>query len=104
MPTRRRVREVVLQILYEEDINPARKPAIASVFLETRMRKNKGLVAFGEELLLGVRTHRKEIDALITQFAANWSIKRIATIDRNVLRMAVYEMKWGWRPRSGCHQ
>lgn len=94
MTTRRRVREVVLQVLYEEDINPARKISNSSQFLETRMRKNKPLVAFGEELLSGVRKNRKDIDQLIGQNAANWSVKRMATIDRNILRLATFEMIW----------
>lgn len=98
MTTRRRVREVVLQILYEEDINPVRKMSAASLFLETRMRKNKPLVAFGEELLAGVRKNCKEIDGLISQNAANWSVKRMATVDRNVLRLATYEMIWAGVP------
>jgi transcription antitermination protein NusB len=62
------------------------------------MRKNKPLVAFGEELLTGVRKHRKELDALIGQNAANWSVKRMATIDRNVLRLATFEMIWSGVP------
>jgi transcription antitermination protein NusB len=98
MTTRRRVREVVLQILFEEDINPARKISTSSQFLETRMRKNKPLVAFGEGLLAGVREHRKDIDALIGQNAANWSVKRMATVDRNVLRLATFEMIWAGVP------
>lgn len=98
MTTRRRVREVVLQVLYEEDINPARKISLSSEFLQTRMRKNKPLVIFGEELLSGVRKHRKEIDLMIGQNAANWSVKRMATIDRNVLRLAVFEMLWAGVP------
>ena len=98
MTTRRRVREVVLQILFEEDINPVRKLSAASHFLETRMRKNKPLVAFGEGLLTGVRQNRKDIDALIGLNAVNWSVKRMATVDRNVLRLATFEMIWAGVP------
>lgn len=98
MTTRRRVREVVLQILFEEDINPVRKISAASQFLETRMRKNKPLVAFGEGLLAGVRENRKDIDALIGLNAANWSVKRMATVDRNILRLAAFEMRWAGVP------
>ena len=98
MTTRRRVREVVLQVLYEEDINPARDAGLSSKFLETRMRKNKPLVAFGEELLTGVRKNRKAIDQCIGQNAANWSVKRMATIDRNVLRLATFEIIWAGVP------
>jgi N utilization substance protein B len=43
-----------------------------------------------------VEDHRDEIDALITKFADRWSIDRMPVIDRNLLRIAVYEL--GWKP------
>ncbi len=94
MTTRRRVREVLLQILYEEDMNPLRSEAAASEFLTRRMRKNKPLIAFGEGLLAGVRKRRREIDELLGNNAANWSVKRMTVVDRNILRLAAYEMLW----------
>lgn len=94
MTTRRRVREVLLQILYEEDMNPLRSEAAASEFLVRRMRKNKPLIAFGEGLLAGVRQRRREIDDLLGNNAANWSVKRMTVVDRNILRLAAYEMLW----------
>lgn len=94
MTTRRRVREVVLQLLYEEDINPLRSDAHASDFLTTRLLRNKPLVAFGTSLLAGIRQNRKAIDQKIERHAANWSIKRMTTVDRNILRMATFEMLW----------
>jgi N utilization substance protein B len=49
-------------------------------------------VAFAQSLIDGVRTHRTQLDKLLSKHSANWSIKRMATIDRNVLRIAAYEM------------
>jgi len=98
MTTRRRAREVVLQVLYEDDMNPTRDRMLSKQFIENRMLRNKPLIAFGEELLAGVRTRRNEIDSLVGQYAANWSVKRMSTIDRNVIRLATYEMVFGKVP------
>jgi N utilization substance protein B len=98
MTTRRRAREVVLQVLYEEDMNPMRDIAIADQFLAKRMLHNKPLIAFAQQLLVGVREHRDEIDEILTKHAANWSVKRMTTIDRNILRMSTFEMLHGGVP------
>ena len=95
MTTRRRAREVVLQVLYEDDMNPTRNMMLSKQFIEKRMLRNKPLVNFSEDLLAGVRTRRNEIDSLVGQYAANWSVKRMSTIDRNVIRLATYEMVFG---------
>ena len=98
MTTRRRAREVVLQVLYEEDMNPMRESAIADEFVSKRMLHNKPLVAFAQQLLRGVRIHRDAIDEILTKHAANWSVKRMTTIDRNILRMSTFEMMYGGVP------
>lgn len=98
MTTRRRAREVVLQVLYEDDMNPTRNLAVADQFLVDRLRENKPLVAFARELLAGVRKNRQVLDKTLTQHAANWSVKRMSPIDRNVLRLATYEMVLGGVP------
>jgi len=98
MTTRRRAREVVLQVLYEDDMNPTRDMMLSKQFIESRMLRNKPLIAFGEELLAGVRKRRSEIDSLVGLHAANWSVKRMSTIDRNVIRLATYEMVFGKVP------
>jgi len=95
MTTRRRAREVVLQVLYEEDVNPLRDLAIADQFLAKRMLHNKPLIAFAQQLLVGVRNHRDELDVILTRHAANWSVKRMTTIDRNILRMSTHEIVFG---------
>ena len=47
---------------------------------------------FAEELIRGVISKHREIDALIEKFAANWDVERIGTVERNVMRLAIYEM------------
>ena len=47
---------------------------------------------FADRLIRGVVEHRGELDRRIMQFAQNWDLKRMAVVDRNVLRLAIYEM------------
>jgi N utilization substance protein B len=48
--------------------------------------------AFAESLIQGVWTHRDELDELITKFSRNYQLSRLAAVDRNILRLAVYEI------------
>jgi N utilization substance protein B len=98
MITRRRAREVVLQLLFEEDLHPTRDDQIAKAFLAKRLHHHQALVAFAQSLIDGVRENRPQIDKLLSKHSANWAIKRMATIDRNVLRIAAYEMLHGDTP------
>lgn len=75
-----------------------RDEAVAEDFLARRLLRNPALVEFARNLWKGVREHRSEIDKRIGRHSANWSIKRMATIDRNVLRIATYEMVYGGVP------
>ncbi len=56
------------------------------------MRNNRPLVEFARGLLSSIRESRKEIDAALSAKAANWSLRRMAAIDRNVLRLGAYEI------------
>jgi N utilization substance protein B len=98
MSTRRRAREIVLQVLYEEELHPLRDPADAQAFLERRLLHHAPSVEFASKLWRGVLEHRAELDLRIGKHSANWSLKRMATIDRNVLRIAAYEMLYGAVP------
>ena len=98
MSTRRRCREVVLQILYEDDLNPERNLKNSEQFLVSRLKGNRPLIEFANSLLRGVRQHRRELDKQLTEKATNWSLRRMAAIDRNVLRLAGYEMLFGGTP------
>jgi N utilization substance protein B len=54
--------------------------------------------AFANGLVRGVARQSKELDALIRKHAANWRLERMAAVDRNILRMAIYEMRAGETP------
>lgn len=92
MATRRRAREVVLQMLYEADINPGREPESSLDFITRRMRGRKALANFGFALLRGTLLHRDKIDQELARYAAHWSLSRMAVTDRNILRLGAYEI------------
>jgi len=99
MATRRRAREIVLQLLYEADINPGgRDPEATRAFIKSRMQGRKALTDFADMLLKGTLAHRDEIDMRISKLAAHWSISRMAVPDRNVLRLGGYEILYGETP------
>lgn len=98
MTRRSRVREVVLQILYEDDLNPQRNLAVAERFLYSRLRYDRAAIDFGQNLLTGVRQNRVELDALLQSKAENWRLERMAVTDRNVLRLGTYELLYSDTP------
>lgn len=99
MSRRSRAREIVLQILYEDDLNPDRNLATVDQFLVRRLNQEKELVDFARELLAGVRRNRGELDRLLTERADNWSLDRMAVTDRNVLRLGAYEILYSDTPQ-----
>jgi transcription antitermination protein NusB len=92
MSRRSRAREVVLQILFEDDMNPSHNLAASDQFLRQRLNQDPVLIAFATALLAGVRHHRPELDEMLSARAQNWSLRRMAVTDRNVLRLGAYEM------------
>lgn len=91
MARRSRAREVVLQVLYQDDLNPQTLPASADWFLQSRLGSAE-LVEFARSLLSGVRRNRTELDELVGRTADNWSLERMAPTDRNILRLGAYEI------------
>lgn len=92
MATRRRAREIVLQLLYEADLNPGREPESSLDFIIRRMRGRKALAQFAQQLLQGTLLHRDQIDRQLARYATNWTLSRMAVTDRNILRMGAYEI------------
>jgi len=91
VPRRSRAREVAFQVLYREDLNPDGDPADDDALLVHRLQHEE-LIEFARALVAGVRQYRAEIDTRIEATAANWSLRRMAATDRNVLRLGAYEL------------
>ena len=97
MPSRYRSRQTALQILYLCDQRqlPADQ-AIASYYDSLSSEEAEPVNErdpFAEDLASGVLSDQGAIDALIAQFAENWRMERMAVVDRNILRLAVHEMR-----------
>jgi transcription antitermination factor NusB len=88
---RTRAREIALQALFCGDLVEG-LPAETAKEVIGHAEANHEVKAFAEELSLGVLAQIGEIDRRITSAADNWDIKRLAVVDRNVLRLAVFEM------------
>jgi transcription antitermination protein NusB len=91
MTRRSKARQVAFQVLYQDDLNPRVNPAEADALIVRRLRKDD-LIEFARDLVSGVRRNRPDMDARIEQVAENWSLKRMAATDRNILRLGAYEL------------
>src|SRR5512137_847045 len=91
MGARRDGREEALQILYGMESNPVTVPQALRHFWEGT-RGSAAAQAFAEELVTGVVEHKAKIDALIEEKSTNWTVPRMARIDLNILRLAVFEL------------
>lgn len=90
---RREGREAALQFLFSHDLNPSLAPDTpeAEAFWQLRTAKSR-VRDFANELLRGLMPHLPEIDGLIAATSENYAFNRLAAVDRNLLRLAVYEM------------
>lgn len=92
MSRRRRAREVVLQILYQRDLNSEPAFDVEDDFLRGRLQNDDALFDFAKGLIRGVVGNREKIDEHLQAAAENWKISRMAVTDRAVLRMGAYEI------------
>lgn len=96
MRKRTLARELALQVLYQMDITgDACEPALNNFWAARSEEKIEEEVKnFADELVKGVSANLAQIDEKIMSYAANWQLKRMAVIDRNVLRMGCFELIW----------
>jgi N utilization substance protein B len=102
MGSRRKARECALQMLFAADVAETRADELARTFwseladgeLEPQARE------FATQLAMGTLAHLEEVDQRIRSRAEHWRINRMALVDRNVLRLAVYEFLHEPTPRT----
>jgi N utilization substance protein B len=97
MGVRRRAREAALQFLFQEDFkleDGHREENLLERFdaFCTLYQVNRKARPYAQEMLEGIIHIREKIDSLIGKAASNWRLSRIAATDRNILRLAVFEM------------
>ena len=90
MKTRRRARRVTLETLYEYDIAEHPPGEILQHRLADQPMESSG-VEFASYLIQGVIEHQYETDKLISRYAPEWPLDQMAVIDRNILRIAIFE-------------
>src|SRR5699024_388621 len=86
---RREAREQAFQILFQLDINEEEPLKALDVFLTSKQNDT-----FLKSLTEGVITYKQELDELIAKNVENWTFSRIATAEKTILRMAVFEVKY----------
>jgi N utilization substance protein B len=92
MGARRKARICALQMLFQFDISRPRVDELVRTYWGELASEIVGDVRqFSTDLALGTIQHVDEIDALIVRRAENWRISRMAVVDRNILRLAIYE-------------
>ncbi len=98
--SRHRSREAALQALYAADLGrkagaPSAEEALAGVAANFELPA--GALAFAKELVTGVEAELEVLDAQIGAAAQRWRVERMAVVDRNILRLAAWEMLFGGR-------
>lgn len=96
MANRHLLRTVAMQSLFQWDFNGQRDDINAVVATNlTEFAPGVEDSTFAYDGARGVAEHREEIDAMIQQWAPHWPIEQITNVDRNVLRLGIYELKFG---------
>lgn len=91
MGKRRKARESTLQILFQLEFDDSEPEDVFGSFWKER-KASKEIKDYSQWLVEGISSHRERIDNLIQSVSANWRIARMAIVDRNVLRIAVFEL------------
>lgn len=92
MGTRRRARECALQLLYMWEFHRQLDHAGREAFWLDRGQEEPAIREFATVLVCGVVAEIERVDELIRGASLNWRIDRMATVDRNILRLATFEM------------
>jgi len=92
MGARRKARELALQMLFQRDMAGNDPQSIIDTF-EDLQRVRANVRDFAEKIFLGTVENIEEIDAVISAQADNWRLERMAAVDRNIIRMSIYELK-----------
>ena len=91
MGTRRKSRELALQMLFQADMGRQDEEYVRRTFWAERDQMEEGVRAFADELFQVAMDRGEQIDHLIEEHAEHWRMDRMAAVDRNVLRAAVAE-------------
>lgn len=100
--SRRKAREMALQALFQLDYNKvAVEEAMVAVFAEHGVAEAQdGAKTYAEQLVQGTQAHLPAIDETLSSLSNEWKVERMAGVDRNIARIAIYEMQYSPEPLS----
>lgn len=87
---RRQSREIALQILFQTEYAP--QISFEDLFSIYDEQKDRGIIKYADDLVRGVQTHKMKVDEKIQEASRHWKIDRMGGVDRNILRISVFEM------------
>jgi N utilization substance protein B len=93
MGSRRQARELALQLLYQTELTGA-DPGEMQHHSEAWQGASDDVRRFADDLLRGVMAHREAIDENLGRQTSHWRLERLAAVDRNILRLALYELMY----------
>ncbi|MFH1665835.1 MAG: transcription antitermination factor NusB [Candidatus Omnitrophota bacterium] len=85
-------REIALKILYAKDISRDPAEECCQRFWEHSDIGDESVRKFTDHLVMGIDANRVEVDDMIMKYTTNWQLARMAAIDRNILRIASFEL------------
>ena len=91
MGGRHEARQWAVQFLFQRDFNAGDIESALADFWQDKKSSDKSRL-FAEELIQGVESKKDELDRLIRKYAEHWDVRRMGAVDRNVMRVALYEM------------
>jgi len=91
MKSRTRARSIALQVLYEVDLS-RHEPGIILADRFTRLKMDDSLIKFISQIVSGVIEYKVILDEFIADFAPEWPLDQVAVVDRNLLRIALWEI------------
>lgn len=94
MPARRRARKRALDVLYEADVRKLGLLEVLESYVARLERPHPEHLEYAVKLVKGVAEHKERIDELISSYAEGWTLQRMPVVDRNLARIAVYELLW----------
>lgn len=92
--SRRKAREMALQTLFQLDYNHIGKEEALQMVFSERQDVSDSAKAYAEEIVNGTKNYLEEIDKIITSVSTDWKLDRMTGVDRNISRIALYEMKF----------
>ncbi|HEX9537090.1 MAG TPA: transcription antitermination factor NusB [Streptosporangiaceae bacterium] len=91
MPARSKARKRALDVLFEAEV---RDEPVLEMLDQRADQASPPVPEYARELVRGVQAHRERIDELLGQYAQGWSLDRMPAVDRNLLRIGLYELLW----------